>query len=159
TVGQRLCFVGSDDRALARDIARYLFAKLGGRGEIAIVEGTPASATSHERLAGVPQGVAGYPGITVRASLCGEYQPEVAHAAFLGAAEKLRAVDAFLCANDAMALGVLDALQDADDRKPLVAGVNAVPEAIAAINAGRMLATASFDAMAMSAIATEAALR
>ena len=45
------------------------------------------------------------------------------------------------------------------DRKPLVVGVNAVPEAITAINAGRMLATASFDAMTMSAIATEAALR
>jgi ribose transport system substrate-binding protein len=58
-----------------------------------------------------------------------------------------------------MALGVLDALEAAGGRKPLVAGVNAVPEAITAINAGRMLATASFDAMTMSAIATEAALR
>lgn len=42
---------------------------------------------------------------------------------------------------------------------PQVAGVNAVPEAIAAIKAGRMLATADFDAMKMACIATEAALR
>jgi ribose transport system substrate-binding protein len=47
TGGQRLCFVGSQDHALARDVARYLFARLAGRGEIAILEGTPASATSH----------------------------------------------------------------------------------------------------------------
>src|SRR2546423_14276913 len=30
TAGQRLCFVGSDDRALAKDIARYLFSALSG---------------------------------------------------------------------------------------------------------------------------------
>ena len=34
TVGQRKCFVGSDDRALAAAIARYLVAKLNGRGKI-----------------------------------------------------------------------------------------------------------------------------
>ena len=159
TAGQRVCFVGSDDRTLARDIADYLFAKLSARGEIVIVEGTPASDTSHARLEGFRDAVAGYPDITVRLSLCGEYQRDVAHEAFLDAAEKLHGVDAFLCANDAMALGVLDALEATRDRKPLVVGVNAVPEAITAINAGRMLATASFDAMTMSAIATEAALR
>jgi ribose transport system substrate-binding protein len=41
----------------------------------------------------------------------------------------------------------------------LVVGVNAIPEAVAAITAGRMLATADFNAMAMSEIATEAAVR
>jgi ribose transport system substrate-binding protein len=159
TAGQRLCFVGSDDRTLARDIARYLFVKLGGRGEIVIVEGTPASATSHARLEGFHDALAGYPDIAVRLSLCGEYQRDVAHRACLGAADKVQDIDAFLCANDAMALGVLDAREGAGNRQPFVVGVNAVPEAITAIKAGRMLATASFDAMAMSAIATEAALR
>ena len=113
TAGQRLCFVGSDDRALARDIARYLFAKLSGRGEIVIFEGTPASATSRARLEGFHDALAGYPDITVRLSLCGEYQRDVAHKACLGAADKLHGVDAFLCANDTMALGVLDALEAA----------------------------------------------
>lgn len=42
---------------------------------------------------------------------------------------------------------------------PLIVGVNAIPEAIAAIAAGRMLATADFNAVAMSEIATEAAVR
>ena len=112
-----MCFVGSDDRALAADIARYLFAKLGGRGEIVIFEGTPASATSHARLEGFHDALADYPDITVRLSLCGEYQRDVAHEAFLGAADKLHGVGAFLCANDAMALGVLDALEAARGRE------------------------------------------
>jgi ribose transport system substrate-binding protein len=159
TAGRRLCFVGSDDRALARDIARYLCTKLGGRGEIVIFEGTPASATSDARLKGFHDALTSYPDITVRSSLRGDYQRDVAYEAFLGSADKLHGVGAFLCANDTMALGVLDALEVAGDPKPLVVGVNATPEAITAINAGRMLATASFDAMTMSAIATEAALR
>ena len=59
-----------------------------------------------------------------------------------------------------MALGVLDVLGAvAGHREMLVVGVNAIPEAIAAIEAGRMLATANFDAMTMSGIATEAAVR
>jgi len=73
----------------------------------------------------------------------------------------LQGLDAVLCANDSMALGVLDVLGAAagNPDRPLVVGVNAIPEAIAAIEARQMLATASFDAMAMSGIATEAAVR
>ncbi len=160
TAGRRECFVGSDDRALAAAIARYLFAKLSGRGEIVIVEGTPASATSRERLEGFHAALADYPDIKVVMSLRGEYQRDAARDAFLGAAKQLQGIDAALCANDVMALGVLDALAAAGDpRRPLVVGVNAIPEAIAVIAAGRMLATANFDAMAMSSIATEAAVR
>jgi ribose transport system substrate-binding protein len=99
----------------------------------------------------------------VRRSLCGDYQRDVAAKVFRQAAHELAGVDAVLCANDHMALGVLDALSAPDGGRdaplPLVVGVNAVPEAVAAIAAGRMLATANFDAMAMSCIATEAAVR
>ncbi len=161
TIGQRVCFVGSDDHALAMSIARHLFSKLSGRGEIVIVEGTPASATSRERLNGFHDALAGYPDVRVRLSLCGEYQRDIARAVFAGAINKLQSVDAVLCANDYMALGVLDVLGAVTGNldMPLVVGVNAIPEAIAAIEAGQMLATVNFDAMTMSGIATEAAVR
>ena len=55
-----------------------------------------------------------------------------------------------------MALGAIEAAG-----KPLVpiVGVNSVPDAIAAIKSGKLLATGSFDAMKMACLATEAALR
>jgi ribose transport system substrate-binding protein len=159
TAGRRVSFVGSDDRALARDIAAYLFGRLGGRGTIVIVEGTPASATSHDRLLGFRDALAAHPDIEVRCSLRGEYQRDVARDAFLRARKQWPGVDAVLCANDAMALGVLDAVDTEATPSPLVVGVNAIPEAIAAIASGRMLATADFNAMTMSEIATEAAIR
>jgi ribose transport system substrate-binding protein len=160
TAGRRVLFAGSDDRALARDIARYLFARMGGHGRIVVMEGTPASATSHLRLAGFKDALAEHPSIQVLRSLQGEYQRTTARDVFLSAADCWPKADALLCANDAMALGALDAIEKAgSDVRPLIAGVNAIPEAVAAIAAGRMLATASFDAMAMSEIATEAAIR
>ncbi len=160
TAGRRVCFVGSDDRALAKNIAQVLFAKMSGRGEILILEGTPASATSRERHNGFLEALAANPGIKVRMSLRGDYLRDVARREFLAAADKLRGIDAVLSANDHMALGVLDALAaGGDGRLPLIAGVNAIPEAIAAIEAGRMLATANFDPMAMTSIATEGAVR
>ena len=143
-----------------RDIARYLFGKMGGRGTIIIIEGTPASATSHLRFAGFQDALAEYKSIAVRCSLQGEYQRTTARDVFLAAKDQWPGIDAVLCANDAMALGVLDALaQEKSDFRPLIVGVNAIPEAVAAIASGQMLATANFDAMAMSEIATEAAAR
>ena len=157
TAGRRISFIGSDDRALAADVARYLFGKLGGRGEIAIFDGTPASATTHTRRQGFEDALAAHPGIKVRLSLTGDYLRDVAREVWRGASDRVKGIDAVLCANDAMALGVLDALGDA--KPPPLVGVNAIPEAIAAIAEGRMLATANFDAMAMSALAAEAAVR
>ncbi len=160
TAGQRVCFVGADDRALAIGIARYLFARLAGRGDIVVVEGTPASATSRERLAGFRHAIADYPEIRVRRSLRGDYQRDIARREFLTVADHLQDIAAVLCANDVMALGVLEAIDALPGRHaPLLVGVNALPEAIAAIAAGRMLATADFDAMKMSCLATEAAIR
>ena len=83
TAGRRVTFVGSDDRALARNIARYLFGKLPRRSTIIILEGTPASATSRERLMGFQDALAEHPGINVRCSLRGDYQRDVAREVFL----------------------------------------------------------------------------
>jgi ribose transport system substrate-binding protein len=57
-----------------------------------------------------------------------------------------------------MALGALSAMETAGVRVPVI-GVNALPDAIASVKAGRLLATVDFDAMKIACIATEAALR
>jgi len=160
TAGRRVTFVGSDDRALARDVARYLFNRMRGRGDIVIVEGAAASPTSRDRLLGFRDALAEFPDIAVRLSLRGEYLRTVARQAALAAATNLKDIYGVLSANDHMALGVLDALAETGaPNLPLVAGINAIPEAIAAIQEGRFLVTANFEPMAMAAIAMEAAVR
>jgi ribose transport system substrate-binding protein len=151
-------YVGSDDYRLARDIASYLFQHIGGKGDIVILEGVPAAVTSQERLRGYRDAVRDTPGIRIIATRAADYQQETARRVTTELLAGLRRVDGMLCANDVMALGAIEALEAAGRRVSLV-GVNAIPEAIAAIKSGKLLATVDFDAMHISSIATEAAIR
>lgn len=156
--GNRIAFVGSDDRALAIAVAERLFAHLNGRGAVAIMQGTPGSVTSRTRLEGFLEAARRQPGIAVVAQCAGDYQYETARAAMRDLLARHRDLDGVLCANDVMALGAIEAMS-AFGRLVPVTGVNALPEAIDAIKRGLLLATADFDAARMGCIATEAALR
>jgi ribose transport system substrate-binding protein len=157
-VGRSVSYVGADDVQLARELADYLFRQIQGTGTVLVVGGPAQSVTSIDRLRGFLAAAAQRPRIRIVDEIAGDYARAVAQAR---AAEWLRghdAPDACLVANDIMALGVLDAL-DAARRHVLVVGVNAIPEAVTAIGAGRMLATVDFNPMQMACLATECALR
>jgi ribose transport system substrate-binding protein len=109
-------------------------------------------------MRGFRDAVREFPGIRVAASRAADYQQETARRVTIELLDALPRVDGMLCANDVMALGAIEALEAAHRRVP-VTGVNALPEAITAIKHGKLLATADFDAMKISSIATEAAIR
>jgi ribose transport system substrate-binding protein len=156
--GERITFVGSDDFALAVAVAERLMRAIGGSGGIAIMEGTSGSVTSKARLAGFRHAAAQFPDIRILAVDAANYQHDAARwlmEEWLGAHAR---IDAVLCANDVMALGAIEAMHAAGRMIPVV-GVNALPEAIDALAAGTLLATADFDAMKMACVATEALIR
>jgi ribose transport system substrate-binding protein len=157
TAGDCVSFVSSDDYLLAMDVARNVFDHIGS-GRAVIVEGPEDSVTSVPRVQGFKDTAAEYPGIDVVGSCQGAFLREPAREAVTLTLERIPHVDAVLAANDSMALGVLDAL-DAAGRSALVAGINAIPEAIEAVKSGRMLCTSDFNAMNMAYVATEAAIR
>jgi ribose transport system substrate-binding protein len=151
-------YVSSDDHALALAIARHLFKHLQGQGRVLIVTGPAESFTSNERLRGFREAVGAFPGIEVVDVIAGDYARDTARERTAHWLRHHALLDACLVANDIMAVGVLDAL-DAAGRSATVVGVNAIPQAIEAIAAGRMLATADFNAMQMAYLATECAVR
>jgi len=155
---QSVAFVGADDVRLGRELAAYLFTHLGGTGTVLVVAGHEHSVTSLARLRGFREAALDYPGIRIAGLLTGDYDLNVARHR---ASEWLAANDpphACFAANDMMALGVLEAMEKAGCRAATV-GVNAIPQAIAAVAQGRMLATADFNAMQMACLATECAIR
>lgn len=156
--GRFVSYVGSDDYRLARDIAAYLFRHIGGKGDIVILEGVPGAVTSQERMRGFRDALNDAPGMRVAASRAADFLRDTARRVTAELLAGLARVDAMLCANDAMALGAIEALEAAGRRVPLV-GVNAIPDAIAAIKRGALLATVDFDALKIASIATEAAIR
>jgi ribose transport system substrate-binding protein len=155
-----VCYVGADDERLGSEIARYLFEHLGGSGNVLLVTGHAHAVTSAARVRGFEQAARAYPGIALAGRCVGNYERSTARAEMAQwlAAHPRAQLDACLVANDIMAVGVLEAL-DAAGRTAAVVGVNAIPEAITAIAAGRMLATADFNAMQMASLATECAVR
>ena len=156
--GESVSYVGSDDYALGLDVARYLFRHLEGRGRVVLVEGPPENVTSMARSLAFNDAAKEFPGIGIVARCCGLYLQAPAREVVLELLPRVGTVDAFLAANDSMALGVIEALHETG-RSAIVASVNAVPEAIAAIKRGELLVTADFNAMDMAAIATECAAR
>jgi len=151
-------FAGSDDRKLAEALAADVFARLSGEGVVAFVQGSFDSKTAIDRAAGFADAAARFPGIRVAGSCEGRYDFEAARGAVGALLRGVPDIDAVIAANDMMALGAIAALREVG-RTALVAGINAIPEAIKAIRRGEMVATADFNAMNLAAIAVECAVR
>lgn len=66
-------------------------------------------------------------------------------------------IDCILSANDAMALGAIEAIEESGDPLPIVVGVDGTDDALAAVRDGKLLMTAYQDAERMADIAVSAA--
>jgi ribose transport system substrate-binding protein len=156
--GSFVTYVGADDFEIGYREARYLFDTLDGKGKIVVIEGTPAAPTNRERVHGYQRAFAEYPGIEVLASGIGNYQQPDAKRVMEKFLHEHSQIDAVLSANDGMALGVLEALKEAN-RTSIVIGVNGILPAVKQIETGAILATVDFNMFKIGCIATRAAVR
>lgn len=122
---------------------------LGGKGDIAILTGTIGQDTTNQICGGYDEVLAKYPDIKVIFE--GEGNWGAADAAPL--AENWIAsgkhLDAIVCNNDGMALGVLPVLRSTDNiGKIKLYGLDATAEGLKAIKAGEMTASIAVDAHA-----------
>ncbi len=156
--GRIVSFVGSDDYRLGCDIAAYLFRHMGGKGDVMIMEGVPGAVTSQDRVRGFHDAAREYPGIRIVATRVGDFQETTARKVMTEFLAERIHIDGVLSANDVMSLGVIAVMEAAGLNVPVI-GVNALPDAIVSIKAGKLLATVDFDALKIACIATEAAVR
>ena len=156
--GEFRSFVGADDRAMGETIATHLLDALGGAGSVVLIEGPQSAPTARDRGEGFRAALARHPGVTLLGTAPGRYLRDggrEAMRAHLGAHPVIHGV---ICTNDLMALGALDALDEAG-RRALVVGNNGTIEAAEAIAAGRLLASMDYCGLKMGAVAAMAALR
>jgi ribose transport system substrate-binding protein len=156
--GSFVTYVGADDFEIGYREARYLFDTLGGKGKIVVIEGTPAAPTNRERVRGYQRAFTEYPGIEVLASGIGNYQQPDAKRVMEKFLREHPQIDAVFSANDGMALGVLEALKEAN-RTSIVIGVNGILPAVKQIETGKILATVDFNMFKIGCVATRAAVR
>src|SRR5262249_35077528 len=156
--GRFITFVGADDYDIGYREAMYLFDKVGRKGKIVVLEGTPAAPTSRERLRGYARAFAETPGIEVLASDAGNFQEADGKRVMATFLADHAVINAVLSANDSMALGALAALEEAN-RSATVMGINGILPAVKQIEAGRMLATVDFNMFKIGCTAARAAVR
>jgi ribose transport system substrate-binding protein len=132
--------VASDNIAGGKLAARAIIDALGGQGKVAIID-HPEVESVIQRVRGFEEEIATAPGIQVVAKLSGH---GVKDQAFRTAEDILQAhpdLAAFFGINDDSALGALAAVEKAGKLgRVTIVGFDAVPEARAAIKAGRIYA-------------------
>ncbi|WP_407179140.1 sugar ABC transporter substrate-binding protein [Bradyrhizobium sp. STM 3562] len=156
--GKFISFVGADDYSLGLETARYLLKALGGKGNIVIIEGVKGSLTNVDRVRGFNDALKEAPGAKLLASQPGNYQRLQALQVMENLIESHPQIDGVLAANDAMAMGVIEALEGAN-RTAQVIGINGTKEAVDAIKAGKLLASGDYNGFLQGCIGTTIAIR
>ena len=131
---------------------------IGGKGKVIILEGVRGTLTAQDRLRGFKDAIAENPGVTLVASQPANYQRLQGMQVMENLLQAHPDVAGVLAANDAMAIGALDALADSGHAAQVI-GINATREAIDAIKAGKMLASGDYNGFLQGCIGTMIALR
>lgn len=152
-------YVGSDDEVMEYQLCKYLFGTMGGKGKVVHIDGVPAASTAQARKRGFERAVKETPGIEVLASQPGNYRRLPAVQVFENLMQRFPVIDAVVSANDDMAVGIAEALASAGrGGKTKVVGIDGIPDATAAIAAGKMFATADFSGHDQAFLAVTAAV-
>lgn len=127
-------------------IAKALFDAMGGSGGVIALQGILDTSAAQDRFAGLERALAEYPGITLLdEQTAGFDRSEALNVTRTLLTAHGEHVGGVWAANDDMALGAMQALEAAGLQNVGVVGIDAVPEAISAIQEGRMTATVSSD--------------
>jgi ribose transport system substrate-binding protein len=161
TGGSAIAFIGTDDYAIALATARTLFKAMGGRGNVVVLEGPDTIPTAAARLRAFRDALKEVPEVKVVLSKNAMYARPAA-ADLLKTMLKLNPapqVDGVLAANDAMALGALEAFKEAKKKPPLIVGINASKEAVELIKGGELLASGDYNGLIEGCLGAEIAIR
>ena len=140
--GLAIPFVGSSNAKGASLVGDYIRRQLRGKGRVVIIEGISGAHNSELRKSGFLQAVKAGGGIEVVASVSANWHTEDAFAQMTRLLEKGVGMDAVFCANDQMALGVLQALDSRGlSDKALVAGYDNTDAVRNELRNGRIQAT------------------
>ncbi len=154
-------FIGSRDEESARLAMEHIVQRLGGRGNIVMMHGFMGQAAQIKRDRGAREVLARHPEVKLLADQTAEWDRAKAMSLMenwiQAYGEKLEAVFAH---NDEMGMGAVIALEQARLKpKVIVASVDAIADALQAVQDGRLDATVFQDAKGQGGGAVEAAVR
>lgn len=153
-------YVGSDDTEAAKIAIDYIAKRLGGKGNMLMMQGILGQSSEVLRTKGATDTLKNYPDIKVMATQSGKWDRSGA----MGLMENWIQANkgnfkAVFAQNDEMAMGALKALEDAKIKNDVVViGVDGIADAKKAVKDGRLDATVFQDAKGQGAKAVEVAM-
>ena len=153
-------FVGSDAVESGMLQMEYAARLLNGKGNIVILRGQNGHDAEIGRRKGTQEILNQYKNINVMYEQSGNWTRVEGMAIIENLLQSGKQIDAVLSQNDEMALGAIKALEDAGQlNKTLVFGIDAIPEALKAMEEGKMAGTVFQDATGQGAGAVDAAMK
>lgn len=131
-------YIGADNREIGRVAGRYIAERLGGRGRVLEITGLKGSSPAIERHEGFVEALRDYPGVTLVASLEGDWTGESAVKAVKAARDTLGRIDFVFGQNDRMALGARSVLGSVHTHYCGVDGLAGKGGGIEAVRAGEL---------------------
>jgi ABC-type sugar transport system substrate-binding protein len=132
-------YVGCDDVQGGRLVADFVADKLGGKGKIVLLTGTPGSSPARDRTTGFFEQLEKYPGLEVVFNQTGEFWREKGMQVMEDAITATRGdFDAVVCQNDDMMMGAIQAIQTAgiSVNDVIITGYDGVPDGLRAVRDG-----------------------
>ncbi len=133
--------IGTNNVLIGQLAAQWLIDRLGGAGKIVVLEGIPGAASSEDRKTGSTPVFEAAPGIEIVAQQTAEYDRATALTVMENILQATPDINAVFCYNDEMAMGALAALEAAGRTDVIITGIDALPDALEAIAAGRLTMT------------------
>ena len=152
-------YVGVYDVYAGEMQGNYVSELLGGKGNIAIIEGVMGQGAQILRDEGLSNTILKEEGINLLAQKTGNWSRADAMALTEDWLTSYPDLNAILCHNDDMAMGALLACEAAGRDDIIIAGVDAIPDALEAIQEGRMDVTVFQNAKEIGGSSLETAVK
>lgn len=153
-------YVGSDALAFGKMQMEEVAKRLGGKGNVAIMNGQIGHPAQKQRTEGNKQVIERYKNMYVILEGTAGWNREQGKALMQSWLQSGQKIDAVVANNDEMAIGAIQAAEEAGKLGDIVfAGIDGTPDALAYVKAGKLAATVFQDAKGQGQGGIEAAVK
>lgn len=150
--GDVACFIASDNVQAGKMAADFLASKLGNKGNVVELQGTPGASATNDRGKGFDTAIGAISGMKIVANQSANFDRQKGLDVMQNIMQSTPQFDAVFAQNDEMALGAVKALAG---KKVLVVGIDGGADAQKAVQDGTMAATIAQQPDLMGSLAIE----
>ncbi len=133
--------IGTDNVVIGSLGAEWIASRLGGKGNVVVLEGIPGAASSEDRKKGAAKVFPKYSGIKIVSQQTAEYDRAKALHVMENILQAQPNIDAVYCFNDEMAMGAMSAVKASKRTGIMITGMDANKDAVAAVKKGDLTMT------------------